>query len=257
MEYETIRIEKQGRAGLVRINRPKVYNALNVRALQELMDALETFDRDGDVGAMVIYGDERAFAAGADIPEMAQHDTLSIMTSGFIPIFHRMRNVRKPVIAAVCGYCLGGGNEIALACDMIIASPTAKFGQPEITLGIMPGAGGTQRLTHSIGRALAMEMVLNNRHLSAEEALAHGLINRIVDNERVLSEALKMANEIAERAPLAVLLAKQAVNDALELPLSVGMESEKRSFHFLFASQDQKEGMRAYMEKRPPHWTGA
>ncbi len=256
MSYTSILTEKHQRAGLVRFNRPQALNALNTHTLAELMDALEAFDRDADVGAMVITGNERAFAAGADIREMADQSAIEMLLRDFIPLFHRIRSVRKPLIAAVSGYCLGGGNEVAIACDMIVASETAKFGQPEITLGIMPGAGGTQRLTHTLGKALAMEMVLNNRLLSAQEAERYGLVNRVVPVENYLEEALTLANEIAGRAPLAVRLAKEAVNQALELPLTDGMQNEQRAFYLLFASQDQKEGMQAFLEKRPPHWQG-
>jgi len=256
MSYTSILTEKHQRAGLVRFNRPQALNALNTHTLAELMDALEAFDRDADVGAMVITGNERAFAAGADIREMADQSAIEMLLRDFIPLFHRIRSVRKPLIAAVSGYCLGGGNEVAIACDMIVASETAKFGQPEITLGIMPGAGGTQRLTHTLGKALAMEMVLNNRLRSAQEAERYGLVNRVVPVENYLEEALTLANEIAGRAPLAVRLAKEAVNQALELPLTDGMQNEQRAFYLLFASQDQKEGMQAFLEKRPPHWQG-
>jgi len=256
MSYTSILTEKHQRAGLVRFNRPQALNALNTHTLAELMDALEAFDRDADVGAMVITGNERAFAAGADIREMADQSAIEMLLRDFIPLFHRIRSVRKPLIAAVSGYCLGGGNEVAIACDMIVASETAKFGQPEITLGIMPGAGGTQRLTHTLGKALAMEMVLINRLLSAQEAERYGLVNRVVPVENYLEEALTLANEIAGRAPLAVRLAKEAVNQALELPLTDGMQNEQRAFYLLFASQDQKEGMQAFLEKRPPHWQG-
>jgi len=256
MSYTSILTEKHQRAGLVRFNRPQALNALNTHTLAELMDALEAFDRDADVGAMVITGNERAFAAGADIREMADQSAIEMLLRDFIPLFHRIRSVRKPLIAAVSGYCLGGGNEVAIACDMIVASETAKFGQPEITLGIMPGAGGTQRLTHTLGKALAMEMVLNNRLLSAQEAERYGLVNRVVPVENYLEEALTLANEIAGRAPLAVRLAKEAVNQALELPLTDGMQNEQRAFYLLFASQDQIEGMQAFLEKRPPHWQG-
>ncbi|OGN94587.1 MAG: enoyl-CoA hydratase [Chloroflexi bacterium RBG_13_50_21] len=254
--YETILIEIHGQVGLVRINRPKVRNALNSIVLRELAEALEDFDNDPAVGAMVITGDDQAFAAGADIKEMADATPVYMLTRSHIPQFDRLRSLHKPVVAAVSGWCLGGGNELAMTCDMIIASETARFGQPEINIGVIPGAGGTQRLTRAVGKAIAMEMVLNNRHLSAEEAQHFGLVNRVVPVERYLDEALQLAAEIAARAPLAVRLGKEAVNHAFESFLSDGLADERRAFYLLFASQDQKEGMQAFVEKRKPTWKG-
>jgi enoyl-CoA hydratase len=254
--YETIQVEVQGRVGLIRLNRPKALNALNHTLIQELMDALETMDADPGIGAMVITGDERAFAAGADIKEMAGASSVEMLLRDHIAPFDRIIKITKPVIAAVSGWCLGGGNELAMSCDMIIASETARFGQPEINLGVIPGAGGTQRLTRAIGKALAMEMVLNNRTLTAEEALRFGLVNRVVPVERILEEALQLAAEIADRAPLAIRLGKQAINHAFESFLSEGLADERRSFYFLFASEDQKEGMAAFIEKRKAEWKG-
>jgi enoyl-CoA hydratase len=254
--YETILIETHERVGLVRINRPKVRNALNSTVLHELAETLETFDADPGVGAMVITGDDQAFAAGADIKEMADATAVHMLTRSHIPQFDRVRGIHKPVIAAVSGWCLGGGNELAMACDMIIASETARFGQPEINIGVIPGAGGTQRLTRAVGKALAMEMVLNNRTLTAEEARHFGLVNRVVPVERYLEEALQLAAEIAARAPLAVRLGKEAVNHAFESFLSDGLADERRAFYLLFASQDQKEGMQAFVEKRKAAWKG-
>jgi len=254
--YETIITEVQGHVGLVRINRPKARNALNNTVLHELADALEAFDTEPTVGAIVITGDEQAFAAGADIKEMADATAIQMLIRSHIPQFDRIRGIHKPVVAAVSGWCLGGGNELAMSCDMIIASETARFGQPEINLGVIPGAGGTQRLTRAVGKALAMEMVLNNRHLSAEEALKYGLVNRVVPVERYLDEALQLAEEIAERAPLAVRLAKEAINHAYESFLSDGLADERRAFYMLFATEDQKEGMKAFVEKRKAAWKG-
>ena len=254
--YETILIETRERVGLVRINRPKARNALNSTLLRELNDALEAFDADPEIGAMVITGDEIAFAAGADIKEMADASAMEMLTRSHIPQFDRLRSILKPVIAAVSGWCLGGGNELAMACDMIIASETARFGQPEINLGVIPGAGGTQRLTRAVGKAIAMEMVLNNRTLTAEEAMSLGLVNRVVPVERCLDEALQLAAEIAGRAPLAVRLGKEAVNHAFESFLSDGLADERRAFYMLFASHDQKEGMQAFVEKRKAVWKG-
>ncbi len=254
--YETILVETRQTVGLVRINRPKARNALNRTVLEELVTALEAFDNDPTVGAMVITGDDQAFAAGADIKEMAESSAVEMLIHSHIPLFDKLRSLHKPVIAAVSGFCLGGGNELAMTCDMIIASETARFGQPEINLGVIPGAGGTQRLTRCVGKALAMEMVLNNRWLSAQEALQFGLVNRVVPVERYLDEALQLAAEIASRAPLAVRLGKEAINHAFESFLSDGLVDERRAFYMLFASQDQKEGMQAFVEKRKAVWKG-
>ncbi len=255
-ELQFILIELRGRVGLVRINRPKALNALNNQLIHELMAALETLDRSPEIGAMVITGDERAFAAGADIKEMAEESAVSILQRDHIAPFDRITHIKKPVIAAVSGWCLGGGNELAMSCDMIVASESARFGQPEINLGVIPGAGGTQRLARAVGKALTMEMVLNNRTLTAEEAQRFGLINRVVPVERYLDEALQLAAEIAERAPLALQLGKEAVNHAFESFLSDGLREERRAFYYLFASEDQKEGMRAFAEKRKANWQG-
>jgi enoyl-CoA hydratase len=256
MTYEYILTQTLTHVGLVRLNRPAALNALSHALLTELMDALAAFDADPAIGAIVLTGDQRAFAAGADIKEMASASPVDMLKSDRTAIFERIMQVKKPLIAAVSGWCLGGGNELALACDMVVASETARFGQPEINIGVIPGAGGTQRLARSVGKAIAMEMVLNNRTLTAEEALRFGLVNRIVPVERYLDEALALAAEVAARAPLAVRLGKQAVNLAFESFLSAGLADERRLFYFLFASQDQKEGMAAFTEKRPPHWTG-
>ena len=256
MTETIIRTEVHDHAGLVRLNRPEAMNALNGVVMEELTRALEAFDADPAIGAMVITGDDRAFAAGADIKEMAESSSIELLLKGHISPFDRIKKISKPVIAAVSGWCLGGGNELALSCDLIVASETARFGQPEINLGVIPGAGGTQRLTRTLGKALAMEMVLNNRTLTAEEALRFGLVNRVVPVERYLDEALVLAAEIAARAPLAVRLGKEAVNRALETHLADGIAEERQAFYFLFASQDQKEGMRAFSEKRKPEWKG-
>ena len=256
MEYTSILTEVHGKVGLVRFNRPQVRNALNSVLLGELAQALEAFDADPEIGAMVITGNEVAFAGGADIKEMAGKSAIDLLLHDHIALFDRLRGIHKPLIAAVSGYCLGGGNELAMTCDMIVASETARFGQPEINLGVIPGGGGTQRLTRAVGKVIAMEMVLNSRMLSAEEALHCGLINRVVPVERYLQEALGLAAEIAARAPLAVRLGKQAVNHAFETFLSEGLADERRAFHYLFASEDQKEGMAAFMEKRKPEWRG-
>lgn len=252
----SILVETHGRVGLVRLNRPKALNALNIILRNELMAALVAFDADDAIGAMVITGDERAFAAGADIKEMAEASAVSMLLDDQVAAFDGIRKIKKPIVAAVSGWCLGGGNELAMSCDMIVASETARFGQPEINLGVIPGAGGTQRLTRAVGKAIAMEMVLNNRTLTAQEALHYGLVNRVVPVERCLEEAMQLAAEIAARAPLAVRLGKEAIDRAFESFLSDGLQDERRAFYFLFASADQKEGMQAFIEKRKADWKG-
>ena len=255
-EYTSILTEIHNRVGLVRLNRPKALNALNSIMLTELMDVLDKFDADEDIGAVVITGNKRAFAAGADIKEMMDVSAVEMFLSDSISQFDRIRGVTKPVIAAVSGYCLGGGNELAMSCDMILASETARFGQPEINIGVIPGAGGTQRLARTVGKAITMEMVLNNRTLSAEEALRFGLVNKVFPVEHYLEEALNSASEIASRAPLAVRLGKEAVNKAFDTFLRDGLADERRAFYFLFSTADQKEGMAAFIEKRKPEWMG-
>ncbi|MGE5222127.1 MAG: enoyl-CoA hydratase-related protein [Omnitrophica WOR_2 bacterium] len=254
--YSSILSETRGNVGLVRLNRPQARNALNSTLMGELVEALSALDADSDAGAIVITGDDQAFAGGADIKEMADAGAIDMLMRDNIGRFDRIRMIKKPLIAAVSGWCLGGGNELAMSCDMIVASETARFGQPEINIGVIPGAGGTQRLTRAVGKAIAMEMVLNNRVLTAEEAYQFGLVNRVVPVERCLDEALSLAAEIAARAPLAVRLAKEAVNNAYESFLRDGMADERRSFYLLFASQDQKEGMSAFIEKRKAVWQG-
>jgi enoyl-CoA hydratase len=254
--YAMILTEVHERVGLVRLNRPEVRNALNNTLLVELMDALAVFDADEQIGAIVITGDERAFAAGADIKEMLGFSAVEMYLRDSVAQFDRIRQIKKPVIAAVSGWCLGGGNELALSCDMVVASETARFGQPEINIGVIPGAGGTQRLARYVGKAIAMEMVLNNRILSAEEARQWGMVNRVVPVERYLDEALSLATELTARAPLALRLGKEAVNNAFESSLTDGIADERRAFYFLFGTRDQKEGMTAFVEKRKPVWKG-
>jgi len=256
MTYTSILVETRGRVGLITLNRPQVLNALNNQLMREVMDALEAFDKNNDIGAMVITGSEKAFAAGADIKEMANKTTIQMMDVDHVAVFGRIRTIQKPVIAAVSGWALGGGCEVAISCDMIIASDSAKFGQPEINIGVIPGAGGTQRLVRTIGKALAMEMILNNRTLSAQEALQYGLVNRVVPVSDYLNEALKLAEEIASRAPLAVRAAKRMINHSYEAFLSDGLAEEKQVFYNLFSTADQKEGMQAFVEKRKPEWKG-
>ncbi len=256
MPYELILSEIRGRVGLLTLNRPQAMNALNNQLMRELMDALEAFDKTDEVGAMVITGNEKAFAAGADIKEMADLSIQQIMDRDHVAVFGRIRAIQKPVIAAVSGWALGAGCEIALACDMIVASESAKFGQPEITIGVIPGAGGTQRLTRTVGKAIAMEMILNNRTLTAQEAYQFGLVNRVVPVVEYLEAALKLAEEIASRAPIATRVAKKMINQVFEGTLSEGLAAEKQEFYNLFGTEDQKEGMKAFVEKRKPEWKG-
>jgi enoyl-CoA hydratase len=256
MTYANIQVEKKGAVGLIQLNRPKVLNALNAELMDELGDALHVLDKDDDIGAIVLTGSDKAFAAGADIKEMAEAGAVQMLLEQRMDRFDRINSVKKPVIAAVSGWALGGGCELAMSCDMIVASETAKFGQPEITIGVIPGVGGTQRLTRAVGKALAMEMVLNNRHLSAEEAYQFGLVNRVVPAEEYLTTAMELAESIAAMPPLAVRIGKEMVNQAFETSLTEGMADERRSFYFLFSSRDQKEGMQAFIEKRKPEWKG-
>jgi enoyl-CoA hydratase len=256
MSFTFIKTEIHDRVGLIRLDRPKALNALNSKVTGELVQAMEEFDANPEIGAVVVTGDDRAFAAGADIKEMVDASPFDMLLAGNIDHWDRIQRVKKPLIAAVSGWCLGGGNELAMACDMIIASETAKFGQPEINLGVIPGAGGTQRLTRAVGKAIAMEMIINNRTLSAEEAYQFGLVNRVVPVEMYLEEALQLANELAARAPLAVRFGKEMINHAFESFLANGITDERRAFYFLFSSADQHEGMQAFIEKRNPEWKG-
>jgi len=256
-EKEFVVIEIIEKVGLVKLNRPESYNALNLQLLSELMESLKELDERDDIGAIVITGNEKSFAAGADISSMAKATKDEIRKSKFIPTFSQIREINKPVIAAVSGYCLGGGLELAMSCDMIISSTKSKFGQPEINLGIIPGAGGTQRLTRAVGKVIAMEMILNNRTLKAEEALSMGLINAVYPVEDYLEKGLSLAQEIASRASLAIQAAKRAINQVDELALTDGLNEERDLFFNLFSTLDQKEGMSAFLEKRNPDWTGS
>ncbi len=251
-------VEKGIRPGvaLVRLNRPESLNALNRALVAELTDTLLSLDKDDEVKAIVLTGNERAFAAGADIKEMAHDSAVDMLLLDQFQRWDQIKRLKKPLIAAVSGYALGGGCELAMLCDIIIASETAQFGQPEIKIGVIPGAGGTQRLTRAIGKSRAMEYILTGRFFSAKQAEAWGLVSRVVPVELYLEEALNLASEIASMPPLAVQLAKQAVNKVYELSLEEGLHFERRNFYLLFATEDQKEGMRAFMEKRPPKWTG-
>jgi enoyl-CoA hydratase len=256
MDYTSILTSVVEHAGLLQINRPQQLNALNAAVMEELVVALEEFDRSDRVGCIVITGNQRAFAAGADIKEMADATAVEMLKRDSIARWDRIRKITKPVIAAVSGFCLGGGCELAMACDLIVASESAQFGQPEINIGVIPGAGGTQRLTRALGKSKAMELILTGRYLSAREAEQFGLAARVVPVEVYLDEAVKLANEIAARPPIAVRFAKEAINKAFETSLSEGLDFERRLFYFTFATEDQKEGMRAFVEKRKAEWLG-
>ena len=255
MPYENILVEQRGRVGLITLNRPKQLNALNDALMDELGEALSAFDADIQVGAIVITGGEKAFAAGADIGAMKDMSYADAFGGNFITRnWERMRTIRKPVIAAVAGYALGGGCELAMMCDIIIAADNAKFGQPEVKIGILPGAGGTQRLPRAVGKAKAMDMVLTGRLMDAAEAERVGLVSRVVASEKVLDEALAAAAQIGEYSLLSIMAAKQAVNRSFESPLAEGLVFERHMFHAGFATQDQKEGMQAFVEKRKPEF---
>jgi enoyl-CoA hydratase len=254
-----IRVERDVASGvaLITLDRPEVLNALDYQTLGELADALEALDVEESVRCVVITGaGDRAFAAGADIKEMADATPVTMSTANNFARWERIKRVRVPLIAAVKGFALGGGCELAMACDMVVAAEDATFGQPEIKLGIMPGAGGTQRLTRALGKARAMELILTGKNLSAREAYERGLVSQIVAREETLPAALALASEVASMPPLAVRAAKEAVNRAFELSLEAGLEFERRNFFMLFASEDQKEGMAAFVEKRKPTWKG-
>ncbi len=253
MDYQTILVETRARVGLITLNRPKQLNALNDQLMDELGSALLAFDADEAIGAIVLTGSEKAFAAGADIGAMAKWSYMDVYKSEYITRnWETIRRVRKPVIAAVAGYALGGGCELAMMCDIVIAAEGARFGQPEIKLGVIPGAGGTQRLPRAISKAKAMDLCLTARMMDAAEAERAGLVSRVVPNERVLDEALAAAATIAEYSLPAVMVAKESINRAYETTLSEGILFERRVFHSLFATEDQKEGMAAFVEKRKP-----
>jgi len=251
MNYETIIVETRGRVGIIRLNRPQALNALNSALNAELARAIAALDADPGIGCMLITGSEKAFAAGADIKEMADKSAIDMFMGDFAGPWHAAANARKPIIAAVAGFALGGGCELALQCDLIIAADTAKFGQPEIKLGVIPGIGGTQRMTHAIGKAKAMDLILTGRMMDAAEAERAGLVARVVPAASLLDEAIKVAETIAAMSLPALIAAKEAVNQAFEGSLAEGIRFERRVFHMLFATHDQKEGMAAFVEKRP------
>ena len=252
MSYDNLLVESRGRVGLIRLNRPQALNALNRALMRELGQALSAFEADKEIGCIVITGSEKAFAAGADIKEMAEKEFTDVYFDDFCADWHQAAAARKPVVAAVAGFALGGGCELAMQCDLIIAADTAKFGQPEIKLGIIPGIGGTQRLTRAVGKAKAMDLILTGRMMDAQEAERSGLVARVVPAASLIEEAMKIADAIASMSLPSVLAAKESVNRAFETSLAEGIRFERRIFHSLFATNDQGEGMNAFIEKRPP-----
>ena len=254
MSTQTIIAERRGRVGIVRLNRPQALNALNVTLKNELLGAVETFDADANVGCILMTGSDKAFAAGADIKEMADQSYIDIFRADYTADYERLARVRKPVIAAVAGFALGGGCELAMMCDLIIAADNAKFGQPEIKLGVIPGIGGTQRLARAVGKAKAMDLILTGRMMDAAEAERSGLVARVVPAASLMEEAMKVAETIAAMSQPSLLAAKEAVNRSFETSLAEGVRFERRVFHALFATKDRKEGMAAFIEKRPPRF---
>ncbi len=249
-------VRREGPVGIVTINRPKVLNALSYSVLEEIVTAFEGFDREDAIRAIVLTGQPKAFAAGADITEMEKASIVEMTLSRQMDRWDRIRRVAKPIIAAVSGFALGGGCELAMACDIIVAAETAVFGQPEINIGVMPGAGGTQRLTRAVGKALAMDMILTGRRINAETALRVGLVSRVVPVESVLDEAVGVAREIADKPPIAVRMAKEGISRALDMDLETALSYERKLFYLLFGTEDQKEGMKAFREKRKPSFQG-
>jgi enoyl-CoA hydratase len=258
MNYEFILVttEVKKHIALIQLNRPKELNALNLQLMLELKDALQNLDKNDEVRCIIITGNQQAFAAGADIKQMESRTPVDLIKIDQFETWDQIRKTSKPIIAAVCGFALGGGCELAMTCDMIVAGESSKFGQPEIKIGIMPGAGGTQRLTRAVGKALAMEMVLTGKFISAEEAQKAGLINRVVPDEVYLDEAIKLASEVATMSPIALRLAKESVLKSFDSGLQEGLYFERKNFYLTFSSEDQKEGMNAFVEKRKANFSG-
>ncbi len=256
MEFIKLNNRYKKHIALVGLNRPKELNALNLQLMAELRDTLKALDEDDEVRVIVLTGNEKAFAAGADIKQMAGKTAIDMLNVDQFSTWDQIKKTKKPLIAAVSGFALGGGCELALTCDMIVASESAKFGQPEIKIGVMPGAGGTQRLTKAIGKAKAMELVLTGKFISAEEAEKYGLVNKVVPTEMYLEATMELAEEIAQMSPVAARLAKESVNRSFETHLDEGLHFERKNFYLTFASEDQKEGMNAFIEKRKPDFKG-
>jgi len=256
MSEKILLTKLDGFVAVAQLNRPEVLNALNIPLMDQLITQIEAWDADPAVRCIVLTGNEKAFAAGADIKEMAGASVVDMYERNNLARWERIKRCRKPIIAAVSGFCLGGGCELAMHCDIILAGENAKFGQPEINIGVMPGAGGTQRLSKTVGKYRAMELILTGRFFNAQEAFQMGLVNRVVPAEKCLDEAMAMAKEIADRSPVAVRVAKEAVLRAFETGLTDGLDYERKMFYMLFATEDQKEGMKAFMEKRKAQYTG-
>jgi len=256
MSFTSILVTKENGVGRIQINRPQALNALNQQVMSEIVEILSNYDQDPEVTCILLHGNEQAFAAGADIKEMVDQSAVAMHLSRYISLWDVIYKTKKPIVAAVSGFALGGGCELAMVCDIVLASESARFGQPEINIGVLPGAGGTQRLTRAVGKSLAMEMVLTGRMISAQEAKAVGLVSRVVPVEAYLAEGIKLAEEIAAKSSVAARLAKQAVLASFEGPLAQGVEAERLLFTLTFASEDQKEGMKAFVEKRKPEWKG-
>jgi len=256
MEYIKVNEQYEPFVALIELNRPKELNALSSLVMGELREALAKIDRDDRIRAVVLTGNQQAFAAGADIKEMADKGAVEMLSADLLSSWEQIRKTKKPLIAAIAGYALGGGFELVMLCDMVIASETARVGQPEIKIGTMPGAGGTQLLTRAVGKVKAMEMILTGRTLTAQEALTAGLVNKVVPAEMYLQEAVSLAREIAAMSPVAVQLAKEAINRAFETHLDEGLAFERKNFYLTFGSEDQKEGMKAFIEKRKPSYKG-
>jgi enoyl-CoA hydratase len=252
--YQYVQVSQVNRVGVAQLHRPEALNALNPDLMKELVEVLENFDANTEIGCMVLTGGDKVFAAGADIKQMASASAIEMLTTNDLAVWDRIRLLKKPIIAAINGYALGGGCEVAMMCDLIIAGESARFGQPEISIGVIPGAGGTQRLTRLVGKAKAMELILTGRPFKAPEALEMGLINKIVPDDQTIPEAMELAKTIAEKPAVTVQAAKKAVLKSFETTLEEGLDYERKLFYLLFASADQKEGMKAFMEKRPPVW---
>ncbi|MGE7270037.1 enoyl-CoA hydratase-related protein [Brevibacillus panacihumi] len=256
MSYAYIKVAVEDGVGIITLNRPKILNALNLQLMDELVSELERMDEDADIRTILLTGNDKAFAAGADINEMAEASAIEIMKRDQFAVWDRISLISKPIIGAVSGFVLGGGCELMMNCDIVIASETTVIGQPEVKLGVMPGAGGTQRLTRAVGLQKAMEMLLTGEPISAKEAARYGLVNRVVPVEAYYQEALKLAKQIAQQAPLAVQVIKKSVHKAQDLPLADALDYERNAFYLLLASDDRKEGMQAFLEKRTPRFTG-
>lgn len=248
--------EVDGHVGIIKINRPKVLNALNPTLMTQMAEQMEAYDKDSNIHVILLSGSEKAWAAGADIGDMAEQSMLSMYERDQFATWERIKRVKKPIVAAVSGWALGGGCELMMHCDVIICSETAQLGQPEINIGVMPGAGGTQRLTRAVGKAVAMDVILSGRFLTAQEAYEAGLVSRVVPQEHFYTEALKVSHQMASKGPIALRFAKEGVLKAFETTLAEGLEYERKLFYMLFATNDQKEGMRAFVEKRRPDFTG-